>query len=241
MDGAVYTNLTRQTGLLREMQVVANNIANLSTTGFRAEGVIFAEHVRRLEDGGGSLSMARAVGRHLDLTQGGLTQTGAPFDFAIEGAGFFLLDTPGGERLTRAGHFVPNAEGELVTPRGDRLLDAGGAPVFVPPDAEDIRLARDGTLSADGRPIAVLGLWQPETLADLEAQAGVQFAARSGVLPSEGVGAFLQGVLEQSNVNPIAQVTRMIEIQRSYEMGQGFLDREDERVRGALRVLGARA
>ena len=117
MDNNVYTALTRQTGLLREMQSVANNIANLSTTGFRAEGVVFAEHVRALGPGHDSLSMATAVGRHIHNAQGALTQTGSPFDLAIEGDGYFLMETAEGQRLTRAGHFTPNAAGELVMGR----------------------------------------------------------------------------------------------------------------------------
>ena len=147
MDAAGYTTLTRQSGLMREMQVVAHNIANLSTSGFRREGLIFSEHVVRMEDGE-SLSMARGNVRHIDLSQAGLSQTGATFDFAIQGDGFFLIETPQGERLTRAGSFTPSPAGELMTPDGFRLLDQGGGPVFVPPGAANVALAQDGTLSA---------------------------------------------------------------------------------------------
>ena len=131
MDVPGYTALTRQSGLMREMQAIANNIANASTSGFRREGVIFSEYVNRL-DGAPSLSMARASARNIDLTQGELSDTGGSFDFAIEGEGFFLVETPRGNRLTRMGSFTPSAEGELVNPDGYRLLDQGGAPVFVP-------------------------------------------------------------------------------------------------------------
>ncbi len=89
--------------------------------------------------------------RHVRATrrcvQGPLTQTGGRFDFAIEGEGFFLIETPAGQQLTRAGAFTPSAEGELVTPDGHRVLDAGGAPIFVPPDATAISVAADGTMS----------------------------------------------------------------------------------------------
>ena len=160
MDTAGYTTLTRQAGLLREMQSVANNIANASTTGFRREGVIFSEYVQRTGDGD-SVSMAAARARHADLSQGAIKQTNGDFDFAIEGDGFFLIETPEGDQLTRAGSFTPNDQGDLVTPDGYRLLDAGGAPVFVPPDAINVGLSPDGTLSADDRPIALLGAWRP--------------------------------------------------------------------------------
>lgn len=235
MDAAGYATLNRQSGLMREMGVVANNIANSSTTGFRREGVVFSEYVAALGQDP-SLSMAHASGRMVDLSQSTISQTGGSFDFAIQGEGFFLIETPDGNRLTRAGSFTPSAEGELVTPDGYRLLDAGGAPVFVPPDAKGVSLASDGTLSTGGQPIAQIGLWQPSDPLSLRHQTGTLFAAQD-VEPAEGA-TILQGMLEDSNVEPVAEISRMIEVQRAYELGQKFLDAEDERVRGVISTLG---
>lgn len=235
MDAAGYATLNRQSGLMREMGVVANNIANSSTTGFRREGVVFSEYVAAL-DQDPSLSMAHASGRHVDLSQSTLSQTGGQFDFAIQGEGFFLVETPQGQRLTRAGSFTPSAEGELVTPDGYRLLDAGGAPIFVPPDARGVALGSDGTLSAGGQPIAQVGLWQPADPLSLRHQAGTMFSA-DALEPAEGA-TVLQGMLEDSNVEPVSEIARMIEVQRAYELGQKFLDAEDERVRGVIQALG---
>ncbi|MDZ4095343.1 MAG: flagellar hook-basal body complex protein [Paracoccaceae bacterium] len=235
MDAAGYTTLTRQSGLMREMQVVAHNIANISTTGFRREGVIFSEYVQRLEDGP-SLSMGHASARQIDLRQAGLSQTGGTFDFAIQGEGFFLIDTPQGQKMTRAGSFTPNAEGELVNSDGLRLLDLGGAPIFVPPDVGAVALAADGTLSAKGGPLAQIGLWQPVDPLDLQHEGGTVFA--SGAVEPASQTVILQGFLEESNVNPISEIARMITVQRAYELGQGFLDKEDERVRGVIQTLG---
>jgi len=235
MDAAGYATLNRQSGLMREMGVVANNIANASTTGFRREGVVFSEYVVAL-DQDPSLSMAYASGRQVDLSQSTLSQTGGQFDFAIQGEGFFLIETPQGQRLTRAGSFTPSAEGELVTPDGYRLLDAGGAPVFVPPDARGVAVATDGTLSAAGQPIAQLGLWQPTDPLSLQHQSGTLFSA-TDLEPAEGA-TVLQGMLEDSNVEPVSEIARMIEVQRAYELGQKFLDAEDQRVRGVITTLG---
>ncbi len=235
MDAAGYTTLTRQSGLMREMQVVANNIANISTTGFRREGVVFEEYVARMDDGP-SLSMANASARVVDLTQAGISQTGGVFDFAIQGDGFFLIETPEGERLTRAGSFTPSTAGELMTNDGYRLLDQGGAPVFVPPTARSIAVAQDGTVSADGAPIARIGLWQPSDPLSLQHQPGTMFSA-SGVEPADS-GTVLQGYLEDSNVNPVMEIARMIEVQRAYELGQSFMDQEDKRVRSVVETLG---
>ena len=239
MDNAGYTTLTRQAGLLREMAGVANNIANMSTTGYRREGVLFAEHVEALDADSPSLSMASANVRALDMSQGALSQTGGTFDLAVEGEGFFLIQTPEGDRLTRAGNFVRSQTGEIVTPEGHFLLDEGGSPVFAPPQARAIAVGADGTLSADGEAQTRIGLYQAIDPTDLERREGVTFAVPGGVQPVEG-GAILQGFLEGSNVNPVSEMTRMIEVQRAYEMGQGFLEKEDERMRGVIRTLGSR-
>jgi flagellar basal-body rod protein FlgF len=235
MDAAGYATLNRQSGLMREMAVVANNIANVTTAGFRREGVVFSEYVAGMDEDP-SLSMAHASGRHVDLTQATLSQTGGSFDFAIQGDGFFLIETPNGERLTRAGAFTPNAEGELVTPDGYRLLDAGGAPVFVPPGAKAVGMSQDGTLSVDGQPIAQIGLWQPADPLALRHQAGTLFDG--GDLQPVENSTLIQGMLEDSNVQPVSEIARMIEVQRAYELGQKFLDAEDERVRGVIQALG---
>ncbi len=237
MENATYATLTRQSGLMNEMRVVANNLANLSTTGFRTEGVIFAEHVSALGTDDPSLSMATASVRDTILAQGTVSQTGGAFDVAIEGDGFFLIETPDGERLTRAGAFTPNENGDLVTPEGFRVLDAGGAPVFVPQGTGPVGIAPDGTISAGGQPVGQIGLVRPIDIAAMVREDGVRFRAEGGFEPFIE-GRMLQGFLEESNVDPVLQISRMIEVQRAYELGQSFLDKEDERIRAALRALG---
>jgi flagellar basal-body rod protein FlgF len=237
MDTAGYVALTRQKGLLDEMQAVANNIANISTTGFRREGVVFAEFIRAAGRDAPSISFADAHGRRTDFGQAGLAPTGSAFDLAIEGTGFFQVEAPDGIRLTRAGAFTPNAEGELATPDGFLLLDTGGAAIFVPPDAAGIAVAADGTLSVDGRPLAQVAVVAPGDATALVRLDGVSFKADGTLLPAEDA-RIVQGFLEASNVDPVLEIARMIEVQRSYEMSQRFLDREDERVRGVVRTLG---
>lgn len=236
MDNAAYTTLTRQTGLLAEMRVVANNIANAATTGYRAEGVIFAEHVAALGPDVPSLSMAAAEARNTAQRQGSLSQTGGSFDLAIEGEGFFMVLTPQGERLTRAGSFGPNENGDLVTPEGYPVLDAGGAPLFVPQGVANIGIAADGTISADGQPLGQVGLFVPTDPISLFREDGVRFRTENGVEPAPE-GRIVQGFLEASNTDPILEIARMIEVQRAYELGQGFLEREDERIRSVMTEL----
>lgn len=235
MGTSVYSALSRQSGLMHEMQVVANNIANSATTGFRSEGLIFSEYVKSAP-GQESLSMARGNIRNTSLEQGNLNQTNGPFDIAIEGEGFFMLETPAGNRLTRAGHFSPNAAGELVNPDGNRVLDNGQAPVFIPAGVESVSIGSDGTYSADGRQLGQIGLFRPVDDAPIIREDGVMFRVEGEVEPTEEP-LVLQGFLEGSNVNAIHQMSRMIEVQRAYEMGQSFLTSEDERIRSAIENL----
>ena len=123
-----------------------------------------------------------------------------------------------------------------MTPDGFALLDEAGTPVFVPPDATSVTVSADGTLSADGNPLGRIGLFQPADPLDLARAAGTLFSAEGGI-EAFADGRLLQGFVEASNVNPVIEVARMIEVQRAYELGQSFLDKEDERVRTALRTL----
>lgn len=235
MDNASYTTLTRQSGLTREMAVLANNIANSATTGYRAEGITFSEFIQSAP-GAESVSMATANVQTTSMTQGALKKTGGSFDFAIEGPGFFMVQTPEGERLTRAGAFSPNQDGDLVNMAGHLVLDGGGAPIFIPPDAAGVDVSSDGTFSVDGRPIAQIGVFKPVNPLDLRRESGVLFDAPDGVDPVEN-GQILQGFLESSNVNSIVQLSRLIEVQRAYEMGQSFLENEDNRIRDAVKTF----
>ena len=236
MDNTSYVALTRQSGLLQEMQVLANNIANANTTGYRAEGVMFSEYIKALGPGVSSLSMATARVRDTAMTQGGLTQTGGTFDLAIEGDGFFLIETPQGQRLTRAGAFGPNELGDLVTPDGYPVLDAGGAPVFVPVGAGPIGVGTDGTISAGGEPIGQIGLFAPVDPNQMIRESGTLFDAQGGIAPADD-GRILQGFLENANVNPILQISRMIEVQRAYELGQSFMENEHDRIRSVINAV----
>lgn len=237
MDNASYATLTRQSGLRKEMQIIAHNIANAATDGYQKEGLIFSEYINRLEDSDTSLSMATAHARMIDRSQGQLTSTGGQFDLAIEGEGYFQVQTPEGNRLTRAGGFHPGADGLLAASDGALVLDPGEVPIFVPPGTRDLSIGRDGSISADGAPIGQVGLFQPVDPTALTRVGGVRFATDSGVEPLEN-GALVQGFLEASNVDPVLEVARMIEVQRAYERGRDLGSSEDERIRAVIQTLG---
>lgn len=238
MDLAGYVALTRQSGLAREMQTVANNIANVSTTGFRREGVIFAEEVRALPLEGGAVAMTSARARFTDEAQGALEQTNGTLDLAIEGEGFFTVMTPRGPRLTRAGAFGRDADGQVVTPEGHALLDEGGGAIAIPFEAKAIGVGADGTISVDGEPLARVGVVTVEDQTRLFRESGTLFRSDGPTVPAE-TASVLSGFLEGSNVNPILEIARMIEVQRAYEYGQKLLDQEDARIRLVVRTLGS--
>ncbi|PRY93212.1 flagellar basal-body rod protein FlgF [Hasllibacter halocynthiae] len=229
-----YVTLARASGLMAEMQGIAHNIANASTTGYRREGAVFAEHVTALE-GAPSVSQAHLHGRVTDRTQGALTGTGAPFDLAIEGEGFFQVETPGGPRLTRAGAFTPDEAGVLRTAMGHAVLDEGGAPILLPADAGPVAVAPDGTISTPLGPLGRIGLVRPEDPAAATREVGTLFRAE-GAVPAEGARV-VQGALEQSNVEPVTEIARMIAVQRAYEAASAFSQKEGERRREAIRTL----
>jgi flagellar basal-body rod protein FlgF len=235
MELSTYTALSRQAGLLNEMRVVANNIANSATDGFRQEGLIFSEFI---ESGPGqsSVSMAGARVRNTSMAQGAMTQTASSLDMAIDGDGFFMIETPKGPRLTRSGAFSISANGDLVTSQGFPVMDAGRAPVFVPPGSHDLKLASDGTLSFDGNPLGQIGVFQPFDHNDLHREDGVMFRVDGEIDPVFD-SQILQYFVEGSNVNAVSEIARMIEIQRAYEMGQSLLKSEDERIRSALQAM----
>lgn len=235
MQVTSYATLTRQAGLLREMHIVANNLANMATTGYRQEGIVFSEYVKQIGDDQ-SVSMAHANTRATSFGQGTLEKTGSALDIALEGEGFFLVQTPHGERLTRSGSFTTDAAGRLVNMDGHPVLDTGFTPITLPRDGSGVAIAADGTLSAEGSPIGQIGIFRPLELAGLVREDGVLFSSEGGIEPAPDT-RLVQGFLENSNVNPILQISRMIEIQRAYEMGQSFLDAEEERMSAAMKTF----
>lgn len=242
MNNAIYTMLNRQSGLMREMGVVANNIANMGTTGFKSEHGIFAEHIARLEsagqiDPGGpdlSLSMGQLAAHATDFSDGGLSPTGSPLDMAITGDGFFQVDTDLGVRLTRSGHFLISEQNQLIDASGNAVLSDAGGPIAIPPDASELAVGADGTITADGAQIARVGVVTAPALT-LQRE-GTNYWVSPDTAPVENP-VIASGFLEQSNVNPVLEMARMIEVQRHYDAGQSLIDLEDERIRGVANTV----
>ena len=227
MSNAIYASIARQDGLMKEMQVVANNLANASTTGYKSDRAVFAEYLVSTGSQSESLSIGGLAGHAYQMEQGGLAFTGGQFDVAIEGDGFFVVETPNGPRLTRAGHFQPSSEGTLIDGSGNAVLGEGGNPITIPEDATQISISADGAISVNGELIDRLGVVSANGF--LQRDSNTYFSAPDGFVIG-AAATIVQGALEQSNVSPVLEVARMIEVQRAYETGQSLMEREDQRI-----------
>ncbi|KCZ65330.1 flagellar hook-basal body complex protein [Hyphomonas atlantica] len=234
MSNAIYATLTRQDGLLREMQVIANNVANSSTTGYKSNHAIFAEHIAAVNGEGDSVSMGSLSGHSHDLSQGAMKHTGGQFDLAIHGEGFFVLETPAGERLTRAGAFQLSADGILADAFGNQVMGAGGGAIAIPEEVTRISVAPDGTISSGQEILGQIGVVTAN--GQIAQEGGTMFVAAEGYEQVEEPNV-IQGALEQSNVSSILEISRLIEVQRAYEAGQSLIEKEDERINQLIKTM----
>lgn len=224
MDNSVYITLSRQLALFRDLDVTANNIANANTTGFRTENMLFTDYL--VDDGNNhKMAFARDIATYADTQEGPLRATGNPLDLAINGKGFFVVETGRGVRYTRAGNFNLDGEGTLITPDGSPVLDDAGQRILLPPGASKITVGENGSLVVDGEEIAVLGIVQFPNEQEPEHEAGGVFRSKNGA-PGQAVTGFrvAQGVLEDSNVSPIIQMTHMIDVNRSVGNTAKFIE-----------------
>ncbi|MEM6497255.1 MAG: flagellar basal-body rod protein FlgF [Pseudomonadota bacterium] len=237
MSDAITVSLSRQSGLLNELSVIANNMANANTEGYRAEAALFSEFVSTRADQP-SVSMGALRAHFPVLDQGALIETGAAFDLAIDGEGWFAVSRGGEVLLTRAGRFQTDAEGQLITPDGDPVLDEVGGAIQIPPNAVDMAVGSDGTITADGLAVAQVGV----LLADPEGLSRVS----DNLWRNDGPTRFAedarirQGFLEGSNVSPVEEMARLIEVQRMYEAGANLGETEHDRILSLIEALGTR-
>ncbi len=242
MDNTLLVSLSQQLAAYQSMDVIANNIANLSTPGFRREEQTFHEYVEQLppEDGqsaGQSLSFVQDGGIVRDMSEGPMRATGAPFDLALHGKGFFVVQTANGERYTRNGHFSLDPSGQIVDDAGDALQGDGGA-ITINTDDGDIHIGADGTLSGKNGQLAKLRVAAFADETSLTKDGGSLYSAAGA--PSEATGAEIrQGMLEESNVQPVVEISRMVEVMRSYQAVATMTQSQQDLMRQAIDKLGS--
>ncbi|MDI1363826.1 MAG: flagellar basal-body rod protein FlgF [bacterium] len=242
MDNALYVGLSRQMTLRRELDIVANNIANANTTGFKTEDLMVrTEAAKPAKTIGGSNPVKFVLddGVTRDFTQGAMTKTGGDFDVAIEGKGFFKIQTAGGERYTRDGRFTTNPEGKLVTQLGAPVLDEGGSEILIDPKQGPVTIGTDGIVSQGALSVGKIGVVRPDDLSSLSKDGDNLYRNTSNTTLQPATDAVVhQGMLEASNVQSVVQITKLIEVQRAYESMAKMMDNTAELTRSAVERLG---
>jgi flagellar basal-body rod protein FlgF len=249
MENAGLVGLSRQIALQRELDVVANNVANLNTGGYKADNVVFHEHLmpvaraNHFRGGDRQLSFVQDRATWLDLTQGPVQQTGNPLDVAVSDNAFLTVQTPRGERYTRNGALQINSAGQLVTSEGLQVLGQNGPIVFQPND-RNVAISTDGTISVrEGQnttdslrgKLRLANFAQPQRL---QKDGTSTYMAPAGVQPDAAPTARVtQGVIEKSNVHGVTEMTRMIEVTRTYTQLASMLQQQSDMRRTAIEKL----
>jgi flagellar basal-body rod protein FlgF len=236
MENPGYIALSRQLTLKREMGVVAHNIANMNTPAFKAERMIFREFVEEPEPKQ-PISFVQDIGMSRNLSEGPITPTGNDLDLAISGPGYFSVETPEGIRYTRHGRMQLDSQGQLVNSLGSPILSNGGAPITVPVGSGALTIAADGTITGNNGTIARIGLSEFENAGALKRDANGLYDAADQVAAAATKSDVNQGMLEQSNVQPILEMTRMIDIHRSYQAAAKLVSTNHEQAMRAINKL----
>jgi flagellar basal-body rod protein FlgF len=238
-DG-LYVALSSQVALEKRLNTIADNVANSSTVGFRATGVRFEDVVSGLDDK--AVSFVSTGDTFLSTASGPLRETGNPFDFAIKGTAWFGMETPAGTVMTRDGRFTLTENGDLVTLEGHPVLDAGGAPVQLDPQNGPPTAGADGSLRQGDRLVGALGLFSFDPGANFVryGNSGVVPAGEPEPLVDRLEAGVVQGFLEESNVNPMLEITRLVMVQRAFENGAALLRDTESSYDEAIKTLGSK-
>lgn len=238
MQPSLYVSLSGQMATMRRLETLAHNVANVNTAGFRAEEIKFDELLsERTEQptafvSGGSTYISREPGPTV--------RTENPLDIAVTGDAWLAFQSPNGPAYTRDGRMTMTPDGELRTLEGYPVLDVGGAPIQLNPNGGAPQIARDGTITQGGQQLGAVGLFTiPE-------QAHLTRFSNSGVVPDVAAQPALdfnrvgvmQGYMEQSNVNAVSEISRLIQIQRAFDSISNAMTRTEDTLSGAVRSLG---
>jgi flagellar basal-body rod protein FlgF len=247
MDSPGYILLSRLTLQDRSTQVLAHNVANADTPGFRALRPVFNEFVANTRGFGGlrgdkSMSLPNDRATWRDMTQGTMQTTGNPLDLAISGDGYFALETARGERYTRAGRFSIGANGRLVDQEGNAVLDLRDRPIAFSAQDTQITVSADGFIRSENGTVAQLKVVRFSNPQKLAAEGDRLFDRKDEEPIREDKPNVLQGVLEGSNIKPVLELTRLTAEMREFQFATQFADREGERITNAVeRIMRRRS
>jgi flagellar basal-body rod protein FlgF len=238
MDTATYVATSRLVAQQRAMDVLGDNIANAGTPGFKAERVLFSDWLARQQDtqaprGGRTIAYTQDRATYRELEPGSLSHTGNPLDIAITGDGFFTVGTAQGPRLTRAGRFGLMPDGTVADGAGNALLDTNGKPLQIAQADTRITIAGDGTVSSENGQIGKIGIVKPADPRRLQAEGGRLARADTPTTPI-AAPKIVQGAVEESNVQPITEMTRMMTGLREFQFVSQFVQGESDRQQSAI-------
>jgi flagellar basal-body rod protein FlgF len=239
MQTATYIALTQQTVTQSGIDVLANNLANLSTPAYKGQSDLFAQYLLPGPNGS-QIAYTCVVGVRRDTKQGGLSQTGNSLDAAIDGQGYFSVETNDGPRYTRNGRFQLNAAGNIVTSQGYQLLSDQGTPITLPRNTKTITIGPDGQVATDTGPVAKIGLSHFDNEQDLVSAADGLYVTTDQPTP-DTTSKLQQGMVEDSNVNAISALTKLLGMTKAYAGAQQMIDGEDSRIKNAIDKLSRTA
>lgn len=228
--------LSYQLALTNQLDITANNIANVTTPGFQSSHPLFVEFLVSDDDSGQEIAYVVDKGTVRNLNPGPINYTGNPLDISIEGRGYFVVETDEGAFYTRNGAFQLDAAGQLVTSAGATVLDDSNNPIVIAPGETEINISRDGTISTEN---GAIGRFRLVEFADEQAMTNLgNSLMETEQNPLEASdSSVVQGMLEGSNVISVAEITRMIKLLRSYQAANQLILTEDEREQQAIDLL----
>lgn len=239
MDTSTYIALSGQDARQREMDVLANNIANLSTPGFKGEQMMFHEYLSTPSGSSDPSSYVSIVGNARDMSQGPLTHTGNPLDIALNGPGFLSVATPAGtNEYTRDGHLQLDSQGEIVSASGFVVQSEAGSPIVIPSGAGPVTIGKDGTVSTRDGSIAKIGVVTFADPQQMQEQQGGLYTTTQTSQPAAGTTTVEQGTIEDSNIQPIVEMTKLMTAERDITSSKNFADGEHNRLKNAIDRLG---
>ena len=241
MDIATAVAASRMIAQQRGMEVTAHNLANSNTPGYRTSRVQFSDWLSRQTGttsppGGRVIAYTQDRATWRDFRPGPIQQTGNPFDLALTGDGYFTVETANGPRLTRDGRFAPMPDGTIADGSGNALLDTNGRPIQISTRDTRVSISGDGTVSSENGQLARVAVVRPEDPMRLAAEGNTLLEARTPTVPVAAPG-IVQGAVEDSNVQPTLEITRMINDHRQYEFVAQFVQAAAERGRDAIDKL----
>ncbi|MEM7616962.1 MAG: flagellar basal-body rod protein FlgF [Pseudomonadota bacterium] len=239
MDNAAFIVLSRQKTLFTAMENIANNVANTNTPGFKSDNMLFQEFLMENIVSQEELAFAHDVSNYKDLSQSSLTSTKRQLDVSLQGEGYFILESPLGTRYTRAGNFVRDAEGFVTSKEGYYVLGNAGERIVLQPEDTIIEIDSDGFVEASGAIVGQIGIVTFPNQNELEKLGGSMFTydEENGAPFIPENTAIVQGFLEESNVNSITEITRMIDNSRKVGTTAGFINDINELQRRAFNSI----